>query len=917
MVQNKYNLVLAVIFILVASAIVSADCDPAITTCPGTPNPLDPGNVDNYNDPQFYMQVSPDQWVWTNVNWAQVDLSRSDIYNYDGFYENLPADSYGEIDYTQVDYTKIDQINIKADKYFLDKKCTQCIISFGNQVPIAAGKDYFFSENGLEHSKGDFATIPGTYPPGSDFLISEDRILVELAEGVLNLDSQDSVGIYLFQSENSINVNGIEVVDGILSLNEGKPFLIKNDKLVIPRGTFSSKKDVPIFTDGLEHEGSYISFAEDIFRVKGNGINVEGWQSSRTDEGWLNMYIGGDKFPGEILIEEGDDSRLEAKGIFIIEDNLAVSALLGNVGQMYGTKPNSYLDVKVSSNEVGQGSGEFTARNHVVIEINGAESNRNPFANEGGGALEVYVKDMQVEVKNGPGKKTAITFKDINKKLSGASQADREQFLYDNTFVQTMSASNCDGEGECDLRVQKFQDFTTFSEEITKDKRSVSNRPSITPEASDKDPNSWSIPEAGDGFDGTSFLMQIEEGDKSIWGKGEAVLHYDGEGASIFPAGEEKIRFLEGLPPGRVAQAQKELDQLWLEGDKDTALQPYLENYAKGQLVKNYGAFKVTSPGTKTSSYQYRRILDELDLLNEYSGMDKADIAKRLKNIEIIFEDLEDALGNTQVHGEHREMRIDTNSFGQDRTTLPHEILHNVEYDDHYGDDPYNSPHSVVQRALLADVKYLEIGVKKGERQSWTTQGKIGNWQAGRGFNFEVIPVNPYAFTKRCEDGVCILDEFSTATLDYFSNPEQARRGLDKNDPTYKELGQKARKYLDEHKGQNYRSGEPEPSFYLSLWNAIEKPGNVAHPADFLSRSLGQQLVEGYMSPSYCTKNYGNSCGQGIQDYMKIVKEEYETGKSIPEEYYDERVTKANRIRNAMGDLGRFERATMIIKGEI
>jgi len=66
-----------------------------------------------------------------------------------------------------------------------------------------------------------------------------------------------------------------------------------------------------------------------------------------------------------------------------------------------------------------------------------------------------------------------------------------------------------------------------------------------------------------------------------------------------------------------------------------------------------------------------------------------------------------------------------------------------------------------------------------------------------------------------------------------------------------------------------------------------------------LTRSLGHQLVEGFMSPDYCSKHFGGHCSAAIDSHMAIVKKLYKKGE-ISEDYLEAREEVADRLEQQL-----------------
>ena len=232
-------LLIFVLFIfLVHSIFAEPDYNPV--------DPYDPLNPDSYSSPEFYQNIPPDQWQWTMVDWSHVDLNNAELYDVAGFYENLPANKYGQIDYNLVDYQMVDQKKINPTKFFSDNYCTHCTIETKGQVP---GNDFFFDKGMLMHSKGQQVNFNGQYSENSKVIITKDRIIMDCTDAVAlgdtELNTDDDVSVRVgpervdydkvrnpdedLDEPIELTVNGVAIEGGRVDIEDGGVYVTNDD----------------------------------------------------------------------------------------------------------------------------------------------------------------------------------------------------------------------------------------------------------------------------------------------------------------------------------------------------------------------------------------------------------------------------------------------------------------------------------------------------------------------------------------------------------------------------------------------------------------------------------------------------------------------------------------------------------------
>jgi hypothetical protein len=248
-------LVAFLVFILLVSSVYAPDGD-------SSGSDYDYGSDDSYSDPDFYSNSDPSQWDYSKVDWERVDFNRAELYSSSEFYNNIPDDRYGDLDYKQVEYSQIkDHSKIDSAKYFQDMGCSSCSLDRG-------GQNVFFSKNGITHPNGNSVSVPGTYPSGSLFVATENRIEVVVPEGAetINVPTTDTVTVNT-QGRDVTLADGTRVNGKVISDN-GQIRVKKEDKATINgidiESRYSSEAEyVDVFSDGRNCGTDCISFSKD------------------------------------------------------------------------------------------------------------------------------------------------------------------------------------------------------------------------------------------------------------------------------------------------------------------------------------------------------------------------------------------------------------------------------------------------------------------------------------------------------------------------------------------------------------------------------------------------------------------------------------------------------------------------------
>src|SRR3989344_7607931 len=208
---------------------------------------------DSYSDSGFYINSDPNQWIYSKVDWEKVNFNRAKIYSSYQFYKNIPDDRYGSLDYKRIDYSQIqDHRKVDSAKYFKEMGCASCLLDRGLQT-------ISFSPKGITHPNGNFVSVPGTYPPGSLFIATKDKIEVFVPEGAKTISVQATDTVTVNTEGRDVTLLDGTTINGRLSYDKGK--IIINDKIgttinglkIVP--LFTKEPSVGIYFDGNIHGG--------------------------------------------------------------------------------------------------------------------------------------------------------------------------------------------------------------------------------------------------------------------------------------------------------------------------------------------------------------------------------------------------------------------------------------------------------------------------------------------------------------------------------------------------------------------------------------------------------------------------------------------------------------------------------------
>jgi hypothetical protein len=336
MKHNKLVIPILVFILLVSS--VYAECPP---DCGSSGSDYDYGSDDSYSDPDFYSNSDPSQWDYSKVDWEKVDFNRVELYSSSEFYNNIPDERYGDLDYQQVDYSQIQDHNkIDSAKYFQDIGCTSCSLNRGNQNLV-------FSKTGITHPNGNSVSIPGTYPSGSLFVATEDRIEVIVPQDTATVDIPTGDSVTLNTRGRDITLSDGTKVNGKLSYDNNQAFVKEGDKAVINNvEVFAAYNNVNVFHDGSEHEGNYVSFGDKNIIIQGDNFDVrfkEGNQYVNVNSAENDRFIVSPKNNGKVSITNHDTEGKAPEVIVTGNDDVTewariingkFDSILGNEGVM-------------------------------------------------------------------------------------------------------------------------------------------------------------------------------------------------------------------------------------------------------------------------------------------------------------------------------------------------------------------------------------------------------------------------------------------------------------------------------------------------------------------------------------------------------------------------------------------------------
>lgn len=294
---NKLLIAILVFIILVSSVYA-----------PKSEGDYDYDSTDSYSDPDFYSNSDPSQWDYSKVDYSQVQ-----------------------------DHSKID-----STKYFQDMGCSSCSLNRGNQKVV-------FSKNGITHPNGNSVSVPGTYPSGSLFVATEDRIEVIVPEDTATIDIPTGDSVTLNTQGREITLLDGTKVNGKLSYKNNQAFVQKGEIVTINNiKIFAAHNNVNIFFDGQEHPKSeflYVSMNKQTRELILSSTHVK---SNNVDSHMVTFTPGNpfvkieqnDFFSvdylkgGQIYIKNRDEQDLVplviVKEYFTLEDDYPVTATLVN-----------------------------------------------------------------------------------------------------------------------------------------------------------------------------------------------------------------------------------------------------------------------------------------------------------------------------------------------------------------------------------------------------------------------------------------------------------------------------------------------------------------------------------------------------------------------------------------------------------
>jgi hypothetical protein len=327
----------------------------------------DYSSSDIYQQPDFYANSDPTQWDLNKVDWNKVDwtngrvywnadiFSRSEPYQQNGFYQNLPDNEYNKLDYNQVDYDNINLNHDKIDsgKYVTDMGCSNC------EMLRFSGASVKYSKEGVTHSNGDPVSIPGTYPSGTKFYLKEEGIEIRLPEETteINIPTGDAVTIdtSILVIEDQTGGSTVSspqkremqykgnTVEGKLSFKDGQAYVKEGDTAVVNHIEIynaESKAEVNVYFDGERHEGAAISMNLEKRRMYfGKGVTSSNYGLSfqpgnvflDTEEGdHLTMKPG---FDSEMTIQHRGDDLIPL--VSVKEGKRGIDLFLTNGKQRY------------------------------------------------------------------------------------------------------------------------------------------------------------------------------------------------------------------------------------------------------------------------------------------------------------------------------------------------------------------------------------------------------------------------------------------------------------------------------------------------------------------------------------------------------------------------------------------------------
>ncbi len=308
--------------------------------------------AESYQNDNFYLDTNPLDWDphlvdWTNSNvWKNPEIDnifdRSELYssaNFVDFMNNFPLEKQNKLWYNMIpesSYSDPDFPHYKVDgnKFMTDLGCKDCILI--EDILIQKELVPTYSASGIMHPSGDFVSIPGEYPPDTEFTATEVRFEViwpatAAAKGIeLSVSEEDTVTVV--NDNLDIPYESASFSDGKLSFKEGVATKNLEDGVVIDDILYSGEDEVNFYLNDPsfkpeEHKNENYVYSNTDYELI--------LSSSEFKEIALGVLPGNELFNTFLKDYEKDShgdilSKEQYKLVGDVEDNLIVSVLGGD-----------------------------------------------------------------------------------------------------------------------------------------------------------------------------------------------------------------------------------------------------------------------------------------------------------------------------------------------------------------------------------------------------------------------------------------------------------------------------------------------------------------------------------------------------------------------------------------------------------
>ena len=266
--MKKAQIIFIVLILIVLAGIVVAECDLETITDESYQN------LDCYNNPDFYRNSDPNKWDYTNNN--VYDFLRNNPEYYQKIDYNSPNLDYSQLDYRNVDYSQANQNRMDVRRYMETLGCNNC------EYVLERGSANL-NASGIQHQNGDFVSIPGNYPAGTTFKITQEGIEVWLprdANAFIPPTSDTVTVISLDETtlpDGSTFKGDLTFVNGQANVIPGRTAIVNNIEIDNSQASFPEESErgispISVYFDGQPHseDQDYISFGETQMIINNN-----------------------------------------------------------------------------------------------------------------------------------------------------------------------------------------------------------------------------------------------------------------------------------------------------------------------------------------------------------------------------------------------------------------------------------------------------------------------------------------------------------------------------------------------------------------------------------------------------------------------------------------------------------------------